>query len=701
MWTIVSKELRELIRLLPVGLVLLGVAVWFSLPREIYDSPNPALIACCAGLFAVLLAAMQGFFDFSDRQRGFLFHRSLSHARIMYGKVSAALIVYLIAVALPLGCMAVYFARMGPEYLPVHPIQVLPILAVCLAGFAMHPATLFTIDREAKWLGTRLLPLPLAIAGVFFMAVAIAAGTTSAIAIMSTLMVGLFIVLLLALQREHFARKLVLAGSAVTVVLTAIIFGATLLGSLISSPSASYAEYGIDEDGELWAFQSRYESSENGYNALRVPMSGGRVESDRAVNLSGTLPADFNPSSGSNLAPLNANRQTLWYLYGGAIGRKQVFSVPPGIALIYEHGATPPLQGIVSRSGFQPSANAVGDPFTGPAFTDGMWASSALTAAGYDTLWVDRKGVYQFDRERGTITTLVELPVESATVLVTEDFVAEESADDAKVVRLYVETSTQAYLFKLTDAAGEANWFVSNSENRSRPLPELQAVEERTLPRLPKSLRIAMLGMSADSSLVAFARYPNMQRAVVANAPGAEWKLEQLMPPDIEVRGSRPSAYMVVLTPPAALLVDVISFLIYSAVNDLPSAVTFNNPTDGVMPVVLLVGVVAMVGWIVLVWVLGRRRGFSTSKRVAWSLATLLAGPVGPLLLIALYPPVHREACPRCDRLRQVDRGLCPHCASAWEAVQSEGIEIIDFETRGNWAAGRRTEASSSAPSSR
>lgn len=510
MWTIVSKELRELIRLLPVGLLLLGVAVWLSLPRGIHGTPNPALIPSCSGLFAVLLAAMQGFFDFSDRQRGFLFHRSLSHARIMYGKVLAALIVYLIAVALPLGCMAVYFARMGPEYLPVHPIQVLPILAVCLAGFAMHPATLFTIEREAKWLGTRLLPLPLAIAGVFFMAVAIAsrdyafdtmfdaiagvffmaaiiaAGIPSAIAIVSILLIGLFIVLLLALQREHFARKLVLAGGAVTVVLTAIIFGATLLDSLISSPSASYAEYGIDEDGELWAFQSRYEPSENGYNVLRVPVSGGRVESDRAVNLNGTLPEDFNPSSGSNLAPLNANRQTLWYLYGGAIGRKQVFSVPPGIALIYEHGATPPLQGIVSRSEFHPSANAVGDPFTGPAFTEGMWASSALTAAGYDTLWVDRKGVYQFDRERGTITALVELPVESATVLVTADFAAEDSADGAKVVRLYVETSTQAHLFKLTDATGEANWFLSNSENRSRPLPELQAVEERTLPRLPR-----------------------------------------------------------------------------------------------------------------------------------------------------------------------------------------------------------------------
>jgi len=78
-------------------------------------------------------------------------------------------------------------------------------------------------------------------------------------------------------------------------------------------------------------------------------VSGGRVESDRAVKLSGTLPTDFNPSGGSSLAPLGANHQTLWYLYGGAIGRKQVFSVPPGIALIYEHGSTPPLQGIVSR----------------------------------------------------------------------------------------------------------------------------------------------------------------------------------------------------------------------------------------------------------------------------------------------------------------------------------------------------------------
>ncbi len=69
---------------------------------------------------------MQGFFDLSDRQRGLLFHRALSRSQILYGKVLAALVIYLIAVAIPSVVMALYFARVGLQYLPVDPIQLLP-----------------------------------------------------------------------------------------------------------------------------------------------------------------------------------------------------------------------------------------------------------------------------------------------------------------------------------------------------------------------------------------------------------------------------------------------------------------------------------------------------------------------------------------------------------------------------------------------
>jgi RNA polymerase subunit RPABC4/transcription elongation factor Spt4 len=53
-------------------------------------------------------------------------------------------------------------------------------------------------------------------------------------------------------------------------------------------------------------------------------------------------------------------------------------------------------------------------------------------------------------------------------------------------------------------------------------------------------------------------------------------------------------------------------------------------------------------------------------------------------MVIALYRRVHREPCPRCERLRPIDRNTCSNCGSAWEPMQAEGIEIIDSDSRFN-----------------
>ncbi len=438
MRAVISKELRELIWLLPVGLVFIGLAVWFSLP-QIHGWQETGLIPTCAALFAVVLAAVQGFFDLSDRQRGFLFHRALSRSQILYGKVLAALVIYSVAVAVPLALMALYFARIGLEYQPVDPIQLLPTLALCLAGFALHPAALLTIDREASWFGTRLFPLATAVASLFLLTVFSMTASVTGIAWCTAAFLVVLGLLLIALQQRNFARAVIVAGGALCTVLAAVVFGASMIESLKSLSVPYTVEFGIDSQGEPWVYQSRYDYSPSGYSTARVPVSGDRLRTDREPNLDGSLPKDFQPVGFSWLYRLDDNTRRHRYQYSGNIGRKNLVSAPNGTVLVYDSSAKPPLQGVVTRSGFRAVGDSTGKPFNGDPLVYGFAASSALTTAGYESLWIDRDGVYQFDSVRGEIIPLVELSVQSVVVLTSASADSKERTN----VHLWVETATE------------------------------------------------------------------------------------------------------------------------------------------------------------------------------------------------------------------------------------------------------------------
>ena len=77
MQAIVMKELRENVRLLPVGLLLVSACVLSVTPKHlrISDSLSLELMAISAmssGFFAILLGAAQSWFDLGQNQRGFL-----------------------------------------------------------------------------------------------------------------------------------------------------------------------------------------------------------------------------------------------------------------------------------------------------------------------------------------------------------------------------------------------------------------------------------------------------------------------------------------------------------------------------------------------------------------------------------------------------------------------------------------------------
>ena len=81
MTTIFFKELKDVIRWVPLGIVLIGVLCWRSLPgyvHQCYDVSNTIAgsVVIGSGLFALALGLLQSLFDLRTDSRAFLLHRN-------------------------------------------------------------------------------------------------------------------------------------------------------------------------------------------------------------------------------------------------------------------------------------------------------------------------------------------------------------------------------------------------------------------------------------------------------------------------------------------------------------------------------------------------------------------------------------------------------------------------------------------------
>jgi hypothetical protein len=87
--------------------------------------------------------------------------------------------------------------------------------------------------------------------------------------------------------------------------------------------------------------------------------------------------------------------------------------------------------------------------------------------------------------------------------------------------------------------------------------------------------------------------------------------------------------------------------------------------------------VCALTGW----W-LGRRYQFSTGTQIKWAIFHLLAGLPGFIAFLSVQEWPARESCPHCRKLRVVNRVQCEHCGEAFAPVEKDGTEIIEKLTQ-------------------
>jgi hypothetical protein len=112
-----------------------------------------------------MLAVLQ---DRSAGRWGFLIHRPISPSSIFFAKFLAGLLNYLAASVVPLAVTTLWVATPGNVAAPFDWHMILPRLADVLGGIGWFSAGMLVGARQARWIGSRLFPVGLALVASFY-----------------------------------------------------------------------------------------------------------------------------------------------------------------------------------------------------------------------------------------------------------------------------------------------------------------------------------------------------------------------------------------------------------------------------------------------------------------------------------------------------------------------------------------------------
>jgi hypothetical protein len=162
-----SVFLRELRENLKWGMVIFGVTMVIVV-HELRDA-EPMLMfrflefLWLAPLAGLLMGAVQTFFETKPDNWGFAVHRPVPRSAVFIGKCAAGLLLLYAALIVPCLIAAAWAARPGDLPIPFQSRMLCPTLADALNAGCYYFAGMVLTLRKARWLGTRLLPVGLAL----------------------------------------------------------------------------------------------------------------------------------------------------------------------------------------------------------------------------------------------------------------------------------------------------------------------------------------------------------------------------------------------------------------------------------------------------------------------------------------------------------------------------------------------------------
>jgi MFS family permease len=168
MSAMIGKELREHLHWSALFCLLMTVTLFLGLSNDIDSSPLVGRWSETSFLWATtwipaLVGLALGLLQTMPEQRpdlwAFLVHRPLDRSTLFLSKVVSGLLIIGAVLIVPTAVAILWCATPGHVPAPFHGTMVLPAIADLLCGSVYYFAGLLIGSREARWFGSRLVPL--------------------------------------------------------------------------------------------------------------------------------------------------------------------------------------------------------------------------------------------------------------------------------------------------------------------------------------------------------------------------------------------------------------------------------------------------------------------------------------------------------------------------------------------------------------
>jgi hypothetical protein len=653
MRAIFLKELRENGKWAALMLVAMAAALAWGLSTDDVQSYSlvgryviPLITGFGFPAIAFALGLLQTLQDSSVGRWGFLTHRPITRTQILAAKLLAGVCLYFPTALIPLGVAIYWVAIPGHVAVPFAWQMTLPRLADAIGGLMWYAAGILVGGRQARWIGSRLMPVGMALVGSV-LAVAFPLNIGEALLIFA---IVLAIILPAAwgafVSGESFARQPIIArwttGLCVLIGLfcgsgALAGFSTKMLSSLAGiDQNQTFSNYRIAEDGQL-----RIDHYTQGLPVSTTDLQGKPVDGGPMSRSTNSLAVNLYDND-----PQHVSRERRRFEWGfqreerylddvGSVASEHWYCVVPRNTIEGFDTYRKQFIGSLGPAGFIPP-NQGPRPFPEPLLVVAYSASDLIASA---------KTAYEIDLSHRTI-----VPV----------FVAEPGDPIMAVAGppIVYDLEKSSVPFTLIVTRTTVHVFESGKERFHTALSHT----------FPEAISLNVTRTSQGKYLMVYQSFGSERWGWVDEMDAEGRLLHEGVLPVLPTENS-PSPMWVeaptlLAVPPAAA--------VWGVLWDRWKAI--HNPTD--VPVMISLaafGLITLCATALLV----RSTSLSRRAKCTWALFNALVGFPGLMLFLSLFNRIARILCPSCGKRRLVTRERCEHCAAPFAPPRAEGIEVF------------------------
>ncbi len=697
MKTLVWKELREHVRWIPFGLLPMLYVIYQSVSAAtpIFDEPRQlaSTVTMIASIFACMLGALQCWPDNRPAARALLLHRGVTAESAFSAKLIAAIIIYSIAILLPLLGLAALIAMNARHTIAAYAIDVLPSALAALFCFVAWPASFLVVHRKASFFGSRLFPVAAAVF-VTFVCTTLSAIVSSSQMIFFALSLSLTAILLLLAARAVFIRDAEPIGflrvamwlvNASCLLVAFILVTVSVLTAMQPEPGPERyrnREVVLGPEGDAWL------QSTNSWDLKSI---------EAAKLMSGE-------SASLKLQPAAQDwKQTQsWATQGRADIQS---SLPPGFTLVGTLVLNTPVQRVwlfdarsqevltydVSLSvkkHVERIARLRVDNAALGSLAHGSWSIGNAAYQGSLSIGDVKPGAI-FPTEKG----LFYLPIDGQSIKqiyktsAARPVIAAQPGGTMKdaTMNVALRLPDRIVLIWNGDVIAKAKTTIELGDFGGYgavhaleiPLPsEIEQTENVRIALHPQNVGEFV----AVVSKIDYLTYDQSQHWYRFDSTGKVLE-ERTYSEALYSRGETHDNALAAIIPPG-IFGSVICF--ESLTSNPPTLVlaiinTIRNEPLEDLSFALLMAAQSFVGIMLAVWTV-RRRNVSQGIRKRWYIAAALFGPMAALAILTVYPRIATERCSNCHTLTPVTSSKCQHCDESLDEATRTGIEVFDHD---------------------